>query len=154
MQAQLIVIRRSWREIFAWFGPLLALFVVLSALNWLTISGANSFGDYIWTGAIVVLLVEVAAYARMSVTLRDDALVVQNVRRSEIPVGRIRGVQVRRGGYFTPYVIEVLDGQHAVALRATTAGWKRNRPWTDQQLEIVGQWWLAHGGADHPVATL
>ena len=85
-----VVIRRSWRSVPIWFGPLLLVFVAFAVINQLTFSGDDWLGAAIWPSVIAILLIEVIAFKQMSVGPARDALVVRNLRRSEIPIGRIR----------------------------------------------------------------
>ncbi len=77
-----VVIRRSWRSVLIWFGPLLLVFVAFAVINQLTFSGDDWFGAAIWPSLIAIVLIEVIAFKQMSVGLREDALVVRNLRRS------------------------------------------------------------------------
>jgi hypothetical protein len=101
-----------------------------------------------WAVMVVVSVALVASFVQWApgIDLRDDAAVVAvNFRRIEVPWRDVQAVAFGKGGSLVLYRADRTEVRCAYPCGSVPfVSWKR----VDADYHRVGQWWLAHRGAD------
>ena len=102
--------------------------------------------------ALFLVLIGVASVAWFGITLTPDAAVVHGFGRRRVPWSEVQAVTVER--YVIELRIVLWTARDKVPLRAPMTTFALGEQAVLRAYHQVGQWWLAHRGADWRPAHL
>ena len=145
MPAEQPVLRTPVWVVLLRIAPVVVGFGLLSLLGVLTGDGAG-FAPVV--AALLGGTVGVTLVARMKVVLSPERLIVRGWRQWDLSWSEVQAVAPPPRGWFRTRSVSVYDGRGWRPLRALTVSWPWESARVEQQYHQVGQWWLAHRGAD------